>query len=167
MFFLFILFIVPFLYYSHECGVYPPKNASYCFNHFENPDNKICCMLTDRQTNNSFCKLVDDSLFDHTTYENYDMECRNDTDIHLIGYPCGNPDPQSVDDCSDFSESKNPCCFYQNKFTGRTSCFFLGQLTSTTLITYDKETINCSGTILSLNMQIILIYVIYIFSMIL
>ena len=102
MFFLFILFIVPFLYYSHECGVYPPKNASYCFNHFENPDNKICCMLTDRQTNNSFCKLVDDSLFDHTTYENYDMECRNDTDIHLIGYPCGNPDPQSVDDCSDF-----------------------------------------------------------------
>ena len=157
MFFLFILFIVPFLYYSHECGVYPPKNASYCFNHFENPDNKICCMLTDRQTNNSFCKLVDDSLFDHTTYENYDMECRNDTDIHLIGYPCGNPDPQSVDDCSDFSESKNPCCFYQNKFTGRTSCFFLGQLTSTTLITYDKETINCSGTILSLNMQIILI----------
>ena len=167
MFFLFILFIVLFLYYSHECGVYPPKNASYCFNHFENPDNKICCMLTDRQTNNSFCKLVDDSLFDHTTYENYDMECRNDTDIHLIGYPCGNPDPQSVDDCSDFSESKNPCCFYQNKFTGRTSCFFLGQLTSTTLITYDKETINCSGTILSLNMQIILIYVIYIFSMIL
>ena len=124
-------------------------------------------MLTDRQTNNSFCKLVDDSLFEHTTYENYDMECRNDTDIHLIGYPCGNPDPQSVDDCSDFSESKNPCCFYQNKFTGRTSCFFLGQLTSTTLITYDKETINCSGTILSLNMQIILIYVIYIFSVIL
>ena len=57
MFFLFILFIVPFLYYSHECGVYPPKNASYCFNHFENPDNKICCMLTDRQTNNSFCKF--------------------------------------------------------------------------------------------------------------
>ena len=167
MFFLFILFIVPFLYYSHECGVYLLKNVSYCFNHFENPDNKICCMLTDRQTNNSFCKLVDDSLFDHTTYENYDMECRNDTDIHLIGYPCGNPDPQSVDDCSDFSESKNPCCFYQNKFTGRTSCFFLGQLTSTTLITYDKETINCSGTILSLNMQIILIYVIYIFSMIL
>ena len=167
MFFLFILFIVPFLYYSHECGVYPPKNASYCFNHFENPDNKICCMLTDRQTNNSFCKLVDDSLFDHTTYENYDMECRNDTDIHLIGYPCGNPDPQSVDDCSDFSESKNPCCFYQNKFTRITSCFFLIQLTSTTLITYDKETINCSGTILSLNMQIILIYFIYIFSMIL
>lgn len=167
MFFLFILFILPNLYFFHECGVYPPRNASYCFNHFEREDEKICCMLTDRQTNSSFCKLMDKEQFNETSFEEYKMECRNDTDVNLIGYPCGNPEPASIDDCSDFSLSKNPCCFYQNAFSGKTACFFLGQLTSTTLITYDKDTIDCEATMLSLNRKILLMYFIYIFIMIL
>lgn len=143
MFFLF-LFLFPSFIVAHECGIYPPHNSSYCFN-YNTDEKRNCCYVYNEEE--SFCLLLEPEKTKTEIEINsnkYKVECNTLKNISLLGYPCGLPNPKDISDCSDQSLS-SPCCLYNNSYTGVTGCFYLGELTSTTLITYDKELIFCLG----------------------
>ena len=138
MFFLF-LFLIPSFIVAHECGIYHTYNSSYCFNYNKN-EKRNCCYVYNEET--SFCLLMDTEEIEiEINGDKYKVEC-NTENIPLLGYPCGSRNPRDISDCSDQS-LLSPCCLYNNSYTGVTGCFYLGELTSTTLITYDKELIFC------------------------
>lgn len=141
--FIFFLFLFPSFILANQCGVYPPYNSSYCFN-YNKTENSHCCYVYNEEV--SFCMLMDqinDSVSINGTQ--YKVECNTENDLPLIGSFCGDPvsKPMDVNDCSKYSNKSSPCCLYNNSYTGVTGCFVLGELTSTSLITYDKELIFC------------------------
>ena len=147
----FILILLPVYIISHQCGLYPPETAAHCFNRDPKRADK-CCLFTSKDKLEKFCYLLDESEYYEGINEfevddvEYDVECDTEENENLLGYRCGPDHPKSRTDCSDSSKKNNPCCLYNNTLTNTTECFFIGNLVKTSLMTYDKSIINCSGS---------------------
>ena len=84
--------------------------------------------------------------------EIFNVECNFDDSLSLMGYPCGESDVTALENCTDYSLVNNPCCLYNNSFTGTLTCFYMGRITQTSLLSYDKDIINCSSKFLKRNL---------------
>jgi len=159
----FILIIFPYIIKCSGCGVEPPLNSSYCFNRDEDAD-EVCCYLYN--DNRKMCHLFPNKTIlgeNNITMNNelFNIEC-NFENSYLMGSRCGEENVTSLESCTSHSLINNPCCLYNNSFTGTLTCFHIGKITQTSLLSYDKDIINCYQKFIRVNSFLILFYFIFI-----
>ena len=156
----FFFFSLLKLIINSGCGLDPPLNSSYCFNR-DPLENRTCCFLSN--SNRKMCHLFPDrNITENKTIEInneiFNVECNFDDSLSLMGYPCGESDVTALENCTDYSLVNNPCCLYNNSFTGTLTCFYMGRITQTSLLSYDKDIINCSSKFLKRNLFIFIFW---------
>ena len=161
----FLFLILPFSILTSGCGVDPPLNSSYCFNP-EKEENQTCCFLSNSQR--KMCHLFPDrNITENKTIEInneiFDVECNFDTSLKLMGFPCGESEVTALENCTDYSLYNNPCCLYNNSFTGTLTCFYMGKITQTSLLSYDKDIIHCYSSFLKFNLFSWFIFIFFFF----
>ena len=159
------LITIPLIIKCSGCGIDPPLNSSYCFNRDGEDTLQPCCYLYN--DNRKMCHLFPDRTIlakseIKINNETFNIECNFGNQSTLMGYPCGESNVTSLESCTNYALINNPCCLYNNSFTGTLVCFYIGKITQTSLLSYDKTIINCYGNFISFNIFIAGFYLFFI-----
>lgn len=131
---------------SYSCLSTQPELNSDC--HAKSNSNSLCCYLVSQASSGKRCAWIKNSEFKNTTLVlndiTYSVDCGSgagsnaltgfynfkpyeqpQTPLNLPMVPCGVIRPNTLRDCSDFSEMTNSCCFYSSSVG--TGCYYIGR----------------------------------------
>jgi hypothetical protein len=110
----------------NECGRENPRDSRDCTG--SNTMTEYCCLLTNPQNNQSFCKRVSPLTFQTSMttmrLDSTDYKISCDVEEGAPGSPCGVINPSRPYDCTSRSIDNNSCCHYSSE--DLSYCFWLG-----------------------------------------
>ena len=151
---------------TDDCPETGTLNRNDCFAH-SNP-TQYCCY----NSNDKNCKLVNKTELS----ENKDLDCGITNDnygkyefgqyhpkqaFELEGFQgCGVYEPKKKDDCIEYSELSNSCCFFQ-KNDGKKACFSIGKKFDgkSSKFNFDGYTVECNSFNLILRIYSLLLLI--------
>ena len=95
---------------------------SYCC--YKLPE-KVCILVPKKELNTN---LDVDCGISEENYGKYDFGQYYPNQLFDIGFKgCGKRAPRKENDCLDYSEVGNSCCYYKNKTSNEAACFSVGK----------------------------------------
>ena len=115
-----------------DCTLNQVENRNECFTNSTgdsyccyNSTNKTCALISKKELNTYY--EVDCGISDEN-YGKYDFGQYYPNQLFDIGFKgCGKIDPKKENDCLDYSEVGNSCCYFTRKDTAESACFAIGK----------------------------------------
>ena len=108
----------------YDCFKYSTSKQYCCFEKI-NSTNSACTLInkTDVAMNpNLDCGVTEEN---YGLYEFEEYHPRPELDLPFLG--CGEKNPEEKENCLDYSEISNSCCFFINQETGKKGCYYIGR----------------------------------------
>ena len=137
-----ILIILLFKIILLEVCLEEPKSRNECFS--VSHAGSYCCYNGEKCISIKKEELGDDPKLDcGITEENYgeyefdEYHPKQDIGVEMGLQTCGKQKPENVEDCTEYSELSNSCCFFKNG--DKQGCFLIGKK-------YDKDHVKADFT---------------------
>ena len=105
----------------YDCFKYSTSKEYCCFE----KANSACSLINKTDVTNYpnlDCGVTEQN---YGLYEFEEYHPRPELDLPFLG--CGEKNPEEKEDCLEYSEISNSCCFFKNENTGKKGCYYIGR----------------------------------------